>query len=157
MVAFSTTFILVQTIHQPVRMFDITGYWSCYGEQNASYHVKEQRKLYQTQVSKATLYFVLGHLSRNKKCNVDNISLGEWFCLRVNSNQLWTNKPLMNHKTPNTLKVSAKLLKIMYHQRIIWTLWCSACWRISWSFWRRFFGIPMFLTNLQEEFWFMYF
>ena len=58
MVAFSTTFLLVQTIQQPIRIFEISGYWSYHGEQNAGYHVKEHRKLYQKQVSKVTLHFV---------------------------------------------------------------------------------------------------
>ena len=58
MVAFSTTFLLVQTIQQPIRIFEISGYLSCHGEQNGGYHVKEHRKLYQKQVSKVTLHFV---------------------------------------------------------------------------------------------------
>ena len=31
--------------------------------------------------------------------------------LRVNSNQLWTNKPLMNHKTPKHLKSVRQVVK----------------------------------------------
>ena len=64
MVAFSTTFLLVQTIQQPIRIFEISGYLSCHGEQNGGYRVKEHRKLYQKQVSKVTLHFVWDHLSR---------------------------------------------------------------------------------------------
>ena len=66
MVAFSTTFLLVQTIQQPIRIFEISGYWSYHGEQNAGYHVKEHEKLYQKQVSKVTLHFVWGHLSKKQ-------------------------------------------------------------------------------------------
>ena len=52
MVAFSTIFLLVKIIQQPIRIFDISGYWSCHGEQNAGYHVKEHKKLGQILVSK---------------------------------------------------------------------------------------------------------
>ena len=58
MVAFSTTFLLVQTIQQPIRIFEISGYWSGHGEENASYHVKEHKKLGQKLMSKVTLHFV---------------------------------------------------------------------------------------------------
>ena len=42
MAAFSTTFLLVKILQQPIRIFEINGYWSCHGEENACYHVKEQ-------------------------------------------------------------------------------------------------------------------
>ena len=45
-------------IQQPIRIFEISGYLSCHGEQNGGYRVKEHRKLYQKQVSKVTLPFV---------------------------------------------------------------------------------------------------
>ena len=66
MVAFSTTFLLVNTFQQPIRIFEISGYWSYYGRQNAGYHVKEHRKLYQKQVTKVTLHFVWGHILKKQ-------------------------------------------------------------------------------------------
>ena len=39
MVAFLTIFFLAENLQQPIRVFEISGYWSCHGEQNASYHV----------------------------------------------------------------------------------------------------------------------
>ena len=44
MVAFLTIFLLAENLQQPIRVFEIGGYWSCHGEQNASYHVKEDKK-----------------------------------------------------------------------------------------------------------------
>ena len=58
MVAFLTIFLLVENLQHPIRIFEIGGYWSCHGEQNASYHVKEDKNLYQKMVSKVTLHFV---------------------------------------------------------------------------------------------------
>ena len=66
MVAFLTIFLLAENLQQPIRIFEIGGYWSCHGEQNASYHVKEDKNQYQKMVSKVTLYFVQGHLSRKQ-------------------------------------------------------------------------------------------
>ena len=66
MVAFSTTFLLVQTIQQPIRIFEISGYQSCHREQNAGYHVKEHGKLYQKQVLNVTLHLVWGHLAEKQ-------------------------------------------------------------------------------------------
>ena len=63
-VAFSTIFLLVEILQQPIRIFEISGYWSCHGEQNEDYHVKEHKKLGQKQVSNVTLHFVWGHLLR---------------------------------------------------------------------------------------------
>ena len=63
MVAFLTIFLLAENLQQPIRVFEIGGYWSCHGEQNASYHVKEDKNLFQKMVSKVTLHFVWGHLS----------------------------------------------------------------------------------------------
>ena len=58
MVAFLTIFLLAENLQQPIRIFEICGYWSCHGEHNASYHVKEDKNLYQKMVSKVTLHFV---------------------------------------------------------------------------------------------------
>ena len=66
MVAFLTIFLLAENLQQPIRIFEIGGYWSCHGEQNASYHVKEDKNLYQKMVSKMTLHFGWGHLSRKQ-------------------------------------------------------------------------------------------
>ena len=66
MVAFSTIFLLVKILQQPIRIFEISGYWSCHGEENACYHVKEHIKPGQKLVSKVTLYFVWGHLSKKQ-------------------------------------------------------------------------------------------
>ena len=60
MVAFSTIFLLVKFIQQPIRIFEISGYRSCHGEENAGYHVKEHKKLGQKLVSKVTVHFVWG-------------------------------------------------------------------------------------------------
>ena len=51
---------------QPIRIFEISGYWSCHGEQNTGYHVKEPKKLGQKQESKVTLYSFWGHLSKKQ-------------------------------------------------------------------------------------------
>ena len=67
MVAFLTIFLLAENLHQPIRVFEIGGYWSCHGEQNASYHVKEDKNLCQKMVLKVTLHFVWGHLLRKQK------------------------------------------------------------------------------------------
>ena len=66
MVAFSTIFLLVKILQQPIRIFEISGYWSCHGEQNVGYPVKEHKKLGQKPVSKVTLHFVWGHLSKKQ-------------------------------------------------------------------------------------------
>ena len=66
MVAFSTIFLLVKILQQPIRIFEISGYWSCHGEENACCHVKEHKKLGQKLVSKVTLHFVWGHLSKKQ-------------------------------------------------------------------------------------------
>jgi len=66
MIAFSTIFLLVKILQQPIRIFEISGYWSCHGEQNAGYPVKEHKKLGQKPVSKVTLHFVWGHLSKKQ-------------------------------------------------------------------------------------------
>ena len=62
MVAFSTIFLLVKILQQPIRIFEISGSWSYHGEENACYHVKEHKKLGQKLVSKVTLHFVWGNL-----------------------------------------------------------------------------------------------
>ena len=56
--AFLTIFLLTENLQQPIRVFEIGGYWSCHGEQNASYHVKEDKNLCQKMVLKVTLHFV---------------------------------------------------------------------------------------------------
>ena len=66
MVAFSTIFLLVKILQQPIRIFEISGYWSCHGEEKACYHVKEHKKLGQKLVSKVTLHFVWGNLWRKQ-------------------------------------------------------------------------------------------
>ena len=76
MVAFLTIFLLAENLHQPIRVFEIGGYWSCHGEQNASYHVKEDKNLNQKMVSKVTLHFVWGHIARKQTVVVAyNLSL----------------------------------------------------------------------------------
>ena len=69
-VAFLTILLLAENLQLPIRVFEIGGYWSCHGEQNASYHVKEDKNLYQKIVSKVTLHFVGGHLSRKQTVTV---------------------------------------------------------------------------------------
>ena len=66
MVAFLTIFLLAENLQQPIRIFEISGYWSCHGEENACHHVKEHKKLGQKVVSKVTLHFVWGHLSKKQ-------------------------------------------------------------------------------------------
>ena len=58
MVAFSTIFLLVEVIQQPIRIVEIGGYWSCHGEQFEGYHLKEDKNLYQNLMSKVILHFV---------------------------------------------------------------------------------------------------
>ena len=62
MVAFSTIFLLVKIFQQPIRIFEISGYWSCHGEHIA----KEHKKLGEKLMSKVTLHFVWGHLSKKQ-------------------------------------------------------------------------------------------
>ena len=64
MVAFLTIFLLAENLQQPIRIFEIGSYLSCHGYQNADYHVKEHKNLTQKLVSRVTMHFVLGHLSR---------------------------------------------------------------------------------------------
>ena len=66
MVAFSTIFLLVEVIQQPIRIVELGSYWSCHGEQIEGYHMKEDKNLYQKLVLKKTLHFVLGHSSRKQ-------------------------------------------------------------------------------------------
>ena len=56
----------LKILQQPIRISEISGYWSCHGEQNAGYHVKEHKKLGHKEVSKVTLRFVWGHLSKQQ-------------------------------------------------------------------------------------------
>ena len=66
MVALITTYMkesdwLLKNFHQSEN-----GLKSYHGEQNQGYHVKEHKKLCQKQVSKVTLHFVWGQLSRKQ-------------------------------------------------------------------------------------------
>ena len=66
MVALITTYMkesdwLLKNFHQSEN-----GLKSYHGEQNRGYHVKEHKKLSQKQVSKVTLHFVWGQLSRKQ-------------------------------------------------------------------------------------------
>ena len=47
-------------------MLEISGFWSCHGEENACCHVKEHKNLGQKLVSKVTLHFVWGHLPKKQ-------------------------------------------------------------------------------------------
>ena len=76
MVAFSTIFLLVKILPQPIRIFEISGHWSCHGEQHTGYHVKEHKKLSQKLVSKVTLHFVWGHLSKKQTVMVLSMIAG---------------------------------------------------------------------------------
>jgi len=51
-------FLLIKILRQPIRIFEISGHWNCLGEENACYHVKENKKLGKKLVSKVTLHFV---------------------------------------------------------------------------------------------------
>ena len=66
MVAFKNHFLLVKILQKPIKILEISGYWSCHGEQNAGYHVIEHKNWDQKQVSKMTLHFVWGHFSRKQ-------------------------------------------------------------------------------------------
>ena len=67
MVAFFNHFLIGQNSSTAnIRIFEISGYWSCHGEENACYYVKEHKKLGQKLVSKVTLHFVWDHLTRKK-------------------------------------------------------------------------------------------
>ena len=68
-VAFSTTFLLVQVIQQPIRIVEKVGYWSCHGEQIEAYHMQEHENLHPKLVSKVTLHLVLGQSSRKQTVN----------------------------------------------------------------------------------------
>ena len=62
MVAFTTIFLLVEVIQQPILNVEIGSYWSCHGEQLEGYHMKADKNPYHKLVSKVTLHFVWGHL-----------------------------------------------------------------------------------------------
>ena len=79
MVAFSTVSLLVEVIQQPIRIVEIGGYWSCHGEQIEGYHMKEDKNLYQKLVSKVTLHFVWGNLSKKQTVyNFTNFALHQF-------------------------------------------------------------------------------
>ena len=46
MVAFSTIFLLVEVIQQPIRIVEIGSYWCCHGEQIEGYNMKEDKNLW---------------------------------------------------------------------------------------------------------------
>ena len=83
--SFLTIFLLVKILQQPIRIFEISASWSYHGEENASYHVKEHKKLGQKLVSKMTLHFVWGHLS--KKQSVLRNTNADFF-LEIKVNQI---------------------------------------------------------------------
>ena len=56
----------MEILQQPIRFFEISGYWSYHAKQNRGYHVKEHKKMCQKLVSKVTLHFVWGQLSREQ-------------------------------------------------------------------------------------------
>jgi len=58
MVAFSIIFLLLKILQLPIKIFEISSYWSCRGEEKACYREKEHKKLCQKLVSKVTLQFV---------------------------------------------------------------------------------------------------
>ena len=64
--AFFTIFWLVVILQQPIRFFEISGYWCYHREQNRGYLVKEHKKLCQKHVSKVTMHFVWGQLPRKQ-------------------------------------------------------------------------------------------
>ena len=68
MVAFLTIFLLAENLQQPIRIFEISGYWSCHGEQNAGYHIKEHESHDPNLVSKVTLHFLGAIYWWNKQC-----------------------------------------------------------------------------------------
>ena len=65
-VAFSTIFVLVEIIQQPIRVVEISGYRSCHGEQIEGCHMKEHKNLFQKLESKVILHFVWGHISKKQ-------------------------------------------------------------------------------------------
>ena len=107
MVAFKNHFLLVKILQKPIKILEISGYWSCHGEQNAGYHVKEHRKLYQKHVSVA---FCLGPHPKTdclKQCSIyGNISM-----YSVYSTYLWTwrfrnMKTIMQAWTPTAMMMT---------------------------------------------------
>jgi len=70
MVALSIIFLLVkilQLFNSSIKIFEISDYWICRGEEKACHHVKEHKKLGQKLVSKVTLQFVWAIYRKNKQ------------------------------------------------------------------------------------------
>ena len=81
MVALITTYMkesdwLLKNFHQSEN-----GLKSYHGEQNHGYHVKEHKKLCQKQVSKETLHFVWGQLSR-KQTVIRSVDSAQYILVR---------------------------------------------------------------------------
>ena len=68
----------MEILQQPIRIIEISGYWSCHGEESACYHVKEHKKLGQKLVSKVTLHFVWGHLPKKQTVACFELLDGIW-------------------------------------------------------------------------------
>ena len=68
MVAFSTIFWLVKILQQPIRFFDINGYWSCHGKQNRGYHVKEHKNYIRNWCQKWSCILFGAIYRENKRC-----------------------------------------------------------------------------------------
>ena len=75
MAAFSTTFLLVKILQQPIRIIKVSSYWSCHGEENACYHVKKHKELGEKSVSKKTLHFVWGTFIEKIKSAVSTLKI----------------------------------------------------------------------------------
>ena len=58
-VAFSTFFSLVKILLQPIRIFEIGGYFSCHRHQNEGYYVKERKNLIKKHGVESDLSFCL--------------------------------------------------------------------------------------------------
>ena len=117
MVAFSTIFWLVEILQQPIRIIEISRYWSCHGEESACYHVKEHhKKLGQKLVSKVTLHFVWGHSP--KKQTVAGLwhclsSLATWICIHQ-STQMFLNNHILDQSPLWCLNIDIESLKFFW-------------------------------------------
>ena len=120
MVTFSTIFLLVKI--QPIRILKNSSYLSC-REQNVRYHVKGHKKLGQKQVSKLTLHFVWGHLSKK------------------NSEQLRVRR-LLNSQ----LRYVGTAVGTVAWTKNIWPVF------FFWGFFRRFRRLTRRNSELDEDF-----
>ena len=79
MAAFLTIFLLAENLQQPIRVFEIGGYWSCHGEQNPGHHMGDHKNLDQKHVSKVTLHLKLWRVKwqcdSDHTCSFAQISL----------------------------------------------------------------------------------